>query len=515
MLMACAARPAGTATPDRHAVQRVVSPLRLRTRRCAKPGASSRAGSACSGVGSGSGRAVFTLAVAGGLALGVHDGRAGVRAGPHHAEHGAPGVRGRPRRLGRGRRGGAADHGGALFKAMGIAARRIYAGQVQYDLGAIYRRRVAKRYLELPLRWHQAHPTGRLLSVANSDVEQTWEPMAPYPMAVGVVVMLVVTVAVLIATDPVLAIVGGRDLPADRGLNVLYSRRLAPLMIRAQELRAEVSGQAHESFDGALTVKVLGRGAEETERFAEQGPRAAGCADPGRPAARPLRPGARGAAQPGGAAGAAGGRPAGVLRRSRPRVGWSGSPTSSRCWRFPIRAIGWLLADLPRSIVGWDRMHDVLDASDSLAGGGAGTCPRAWRPPAALSVRGVTFAYPGADPCWTGLDLDVQRRAHGGAGRPDRRRQVDLASLLLHLLEPDRRQHHVDGVDVRELRPRRAGRAQSRSCRSRRSCSTTPCGAMSRSAPSSAPRKQRSRRRRGAAPQPRRRVRRPAAGRRR
>ena len=63
----------------------------------------------------------------------------------------------------------------AGLKALGIAGRRIYAGRVQYELGASYRRRIAARYLALPLRWHQAHPTGQLLSVANSDVEQTWE----------------------------------------------------------------------------------------------------------------------------------------------------------------------------------------------------------------------------------------------------------------------------------------------------------------------------------------------------
>jgi ABC-type multidrug transport system fused ATPase/permease subunit len=39
-------------------------------------------------------------------------------------------------------------------------------------------------------------------------------------------------------------------------------------MTRAQELRAEVSEIAHESFDGAMVVKTLGREGEETERFA-------------------------------------------------------------------------------------------------------------------------------------------------------------------------------------------------------------------------------------------------------
>ena len=39
-------------------------------------------------------------------------------------------------------------------------------------------------------------------------------------------------------------------------------------MTRAQQLRAELSEIAHESFDGAMVVKTLGRETEETDRFA-------------------------------------------------------------------------------------------------------------------------------------------------------------------------------------------------------------------------------------------------------
>ena len=42
---------------------------------------------------------------------------------------------------------------------------------------------------------------------------------------------------------------------------------MSPRMQRAQQLRAEVSEIAHESFDAALVVKTLGREAAETERF--------------------------------------------------------------------------------------------------------------------------------------------------------------------------------------------------------------------------------------------------------
>jgi ABC-type multidrug transport system fused ATPase/permease subunit len=90
----------------------------------------------------------------------------------------------------------------ATLKVVGILARRLGAGVMQYRLQASYRRRVTRRYLQLPLSWHQEHPTGELLSNANSDVEATWYPIAPFPFAVGVVFMLVVSLGVLFATDP-------------------------------------------------------------------------------------------------------------------------------------------------------------------------------------------------------------------------------------------------------------------------------------------------------------------------
>src|SRR4029450_6764376 len=48
---------------------------------------------------------------------------------------------------------------------------------------------------------------------------------------------------------------------------VCYSRGMAPRQPRAQQLRGEVSAIAHESFDGALVVKTMGRETEETDRF--------------------------------------------------------------------------------------------------------------------------------------------------------------------------------------------------------------------------------------------------------
>src|SRR3546814_9859082 len=109
---------------------------------------------------------------------------------------------------------------------------------------------------------------GQLLTSADSDVEAAWFPFAPLPMAVGTVAMMVIAIVQMLLADLVLALVGLLVFPVVIVANVAYQRASSPLMTRAQQLRAEVSEIAHESFDGAMVVKTLGREGEETQRFA-------------------------------------------------------------------------------------------------------------------------------------------------------------------------------------------------------------------------------------------------------
>ena len=64
--------------------------------------------------------------------------------------------------------------GVAILRAVGIVARRLGAGVMQYRMQAHTRRAVTRQYLSLPMEWHQRHPTGQLLSNAYSDVEAAW-----------------------------------------------------------------------------------------------------------------------------------------------------------------------------------------------------------------------------------------------------------------------------------------------------------------------------------------------------
>lgn len=111
--------------------------------------------------------------------------------------------------------------------------------------------------------------SSQLLSNANADVESTWYPISAPPMAVGVIAMLAFATVAMFAADVWLALVGCLVFPLVVVANVIFQRTLQPLATRAQELRANVSEVAHESFDGALVVKTLGREAAETERFRE------------------------------------------------------------------------------------------------------------------------------------------------------------------------------------------------------------------------------------------------------
>ena len=344
----------------------------------------------------------------------------------------------------------AAILGVAVLKIFGILGRRLFAGVMGYRLQAEYRRRVTGQYLRLPLSWHQRHPTGQLLSNANSDVEASWFFVAPLPFACGAVVMIGITVAALVATDPWLALVGLVVFPLVFVVNAVYSQEMSPRMRRAQQLRAEVSEIAHESFDAALVVKTLGREDVETRRFTER--------------AEELRDGL-----------VAVGRVRGLfdpLMEALPNLGTlavlligagrvadgATDPGAlvSIAYLFtllalPIRAIGWVLADLPRALAGFDRVTPVLDATGetphgtevAVAGtGGAG-----------LGVRGVDYGFDGASrPTLSGITFDVAPGSTVAVVGPTGSGKSTLAGLLVRLVDPGTGEVLLDGVDVRALR---------------------------------------------------------------
>ncbi len=339
----------------------------------------------------------------------------------------------------------------SLVKAGGIVVRRYFAGLGQYRLNARYRRQVSRQYLKLPLSWHHQHSTGKLLSNANADVESSFWPIAPLPFALGVIVMLAFALVSMFLADPLLALVGALLFPAVLLLNFVYQRRLSPLATRAQALRAELSGVAHESFDGAMVVKALGREAAETARFAKVAGqlrdanaavgRVRGAFDPMLDALPNL--GVLAVLIIGSVRVADGSLAAGTLVQ----VAYLLTITA-----FPIRAIGFVLGELPRASVGWRRVQAVLDAKGALPHG-TDRLATSSDGAAHLGLDDVGYSYVEGTPVLDGVHLDVEPGRTVAVVGATGSGKSTLASLLVRLVDPVSGAVLLDGMDLRQLEP--------------------------------------------------------------
>jgi ABC-type multidrug transport system fused ATPase/permease subunit len=343
-----------------------------------------------------------------------------------------------------------------LTTTVGVIGRRLAGGVAMFNLGAMYRRRVTRQYLRLPLSWHHKHPSGQLLSNANADVEATWNIFAPLPMALGVVVMLVFGIVQMVVVDPWLAVVGLTVFPMLFLANVAFQRAMSPRVTRAQQLRADVSEVAHESFEAALIVKSLGREDHEAERFRTVTDELRDAnIDVGRTRGR-FDPAIEAIPTIGTLA---------VLFVGTLRVR-SGLLSAAEVVQiaylfsilaFPVRALGWVLAELPRAVVGWNRVSAVLDATGSMAYG-----ERALPVGAASHLQAERLAYAyeivaedgSADlnPAIVDVTLDVAPGSTVAVVGPTGSGKSTLTNLVMRLVDPDSGAVLLDGVDLREVR---------------------------------------------------------------
>lgn len=340
--------------------------------------------------------------------------------------------------------------GVALLRAVGIVARRLGAGIMQYRMQAAYRREVTAQYLSLPLAWHQRHPTGQLLSNANSDVEAAWAPIAPLPMAVGTVAMMVIAIGQMLVVDLTMSAVGLMVFPLVTIATLTYQHFSSPLFTRIQALRAELSEVAHESFDGAMVVKTLGREAEETARFAAKADqlrdlgirvgRIRALFDPLLEAIPSL-----------GVLGVLG---VGVWQIQNGQADAGDVVTIAYLLTivaFPIRSIGWLLGEFPRSVVGFRRVHRVLDepvrtsyGQERLEVTGLG---------ARLEVDAVGFSYVPGQRLLEDLSFAVEPGRTVAIVGETASGKSTLTTLLTRLVDPASGRVLVDGTDLRAFAP--------------------------------------------------------------
>ena len=176
--------------------------------------------------------------------------------------------------------GGGVDRGAALTGALAVVlvgvvrgvsmmARRFFNFTAFARTQRTWRLAILDRYLDTPLSFHRSRPAGQLLAHADADVETASSMLMPLAFSMSVVALIVVSLVSLFLVHLWFALVALVLFPILAVINQRYTRSVEAPAARAQEAVGVVSGIAHESLDGALVVKTLGREEEEVERLAE------------------------------------------------------------------------------------------------------------------------------------------------------------------------------------------------------------------------------------------------------
>ncbi len=155
----------------------------------------------------------------------------------------------------------------SVASGISVLMRRWFLAMAELRTQRDWRRALLHRYIDLPMEFHRERDPGELLAHADSDVNTATMVLKPLAFAVSVVVLVVVTMAALFAAHPLLALIAAVVFPALALISRIYVRRVEAPSAEVQRRVGEVSEVAHESFDGAVVVKTLGREPIEVERM--------------------------------------------------------------------------------------------------------------------------------------------------------------------------------------------------------------------------------------------------------
>ncbi|MFP3915113.1 MAG: ABC transporter ATP-binding protein [Actinomycetota bacterium] len=338
--------------------------------------------------------------------------------------------------------------GVAVWKAAAIILRRNSAAYLQFKTQQDVREELVGHQLELRLSWFGRQSVGDLLAIADNDTRQATGVLAPFPYASGVSLLIVGTVVLALLIDPWIGLVALTGLAVVVLIEVRAAVTVYPAWEGIQAQVGAVSRVAHESFDGALTIKALGREEYETERLrrqsddlADRTARVNATWETYRVLITSLMPATSLAMLAVGAARVdAGAVTAGDVVSALYLLG---------LLAFPVQLIGFVLFDMAASIPAFRRVQGVLDVAETVDYGtetaAAGTGP------APVEGEEVTFGY---EPTATVLDrvaLDIPAGRTVAVVGPTGSGKSTLLLLLARLWDPGSGRIRIDGRDLRSF----------------------------------------------------------------
>lgn len=337
--------------------------------------------------------------------------------------------------------------GVAVLKAFGIVVRRTGAAYLSGATRRDVRNRLLAHQLTLKMSWFNRQAIGDLLAVADADTDQGTGVLGPLPYGTGVSLLLVGTVVLVTSIDVWLGLGALLGLAIAITIDVRGSWITFGMWEHVQKERGRVASIAHENFDGALTVKALGRESFVSERFAD-------ASDDLRD--RLITVNSTWTKYQ-------------VVMRSLPQaliilllvVGATRVTAEAvtagdlvtvsyllTLLAFPIQLIGFVLWDLAGSLAGWRRVQEVLDADDHVSWGDTTASSATGAAP--VTGQTVGFSY-GEEAVLSDLNLDLAAGTTLAVVGPTASGKSTLGLLLARLWDPDSGAIHLAGRDLRQF----------------------------------------------------------------
>jgi ATP-binding cassette subfamily B protein len=146
-----------------------------------------------------------------------------------------------------------------LFTAM----RRWYAFRESRWIETRLREQIFTHLLRLHVGYHDKMQTGQLMSRASSDLQQLQAFVVMIPITLSNLAMLVAVVALLIVSQPMLAMFALAPLPIVSVMASRFSRQIHPAVLAVQQEQAQLATVVEESVSGVRVIK--GFGAEQVQ----------------------------------------------------------------------------------------------------------------------------------------------------------------------------------------------------------------------------------------------------------
>lgn len=338
--------------------------------------------------------------------------------------------------------------GVAVWKAAAIVLRRNSAGYLQFKTQQDVRENLIEHQLQLELAWFGRQSVGDLLAVADNDARQATGVLAPFPYASGVSLLLVGTVVLSLFIDPWIGLVVLVGLGIVVFVEVRAAIRVYPSWEGIQRQVGQVSRVAHESFDGALTIKALGREDHEIGRLRTESEELRDRLihvnvmwETYRVIITALMPAislvllAVGAIRVD-----AGAVTPGDLVSALYLLG---------LLAFPVQLIAFVLFDMAASIPAQRRVHAVLDVAEVVEYGSR--VAAAGSGPAPVAGEKVTFGYDEGSVVLDEVALDIPAGRTVAVVGPTGSGKSTLTLLLARLWDPGSGRIRIDGRDLRSF----------------------------------------------------------------